>query len=366
MNSRKRKERKQMLTVAIFAAVLLLLIVVYFIITNTINGADGGETTDTDPLMDIGTFTVIDENYAELTAISYTYAGETLTFNLSGTSWVLEDDPDFPADQVKLAYMAQAVSDYGGFRRIEYTDASIENYGFDEPKFDISATYTDEKGESHTNRIRIGDQNSLTGYYYFYLDGSDYVYMVNSSLFEYFSYSKLALFTSYETPDPDVEDMLALSISSPNLDADKIDIEIPEAAAEEDENGKIEYSPAENIMSALYHDLHLDANHCVAYGVTDEEASKYGLDLPVLTVELDYLRYQVVSTEEGTSDAEISFEDSFTVYFGDKFTETATDEDGKETTLEKIYFTSAYNTEIVYSADYAAYLEILAAAGLAE
>lgn len=360
MNSKKRKERKQMISILVAAAILLLLIVLYFVITNAVNDNDGEtDTTDTQAPMDIGTFTIMDEEYSDLSALSYTYDGETLNFELSDNKWVLKDDPEFPVDQEKIFYMAQSVSDYGGFRRLTYTDASIENYGFDEPLYDISATYTDDDG-THTNRFRIGDKNSLTGYYYFYQDGSSYVYMVNNSIFQYFSYIKSDLFVSYDVPGPELEDMTALTVTSGE---NVIEIEIPESEAVEDEDGNIEYSPAEKIMSAMYHELRLKYKYCVNYSITDAEKAEYGLDNPALSVKLDYVRYQSVSTEEGTSDAKISYDDTFSVHFGNKFTEVTTDEDGKETSVERVYFVTDYS-DIVYYADYATYLEILVAAGL--
>lgn len=360
MNSKKRKERKQMISIAVAAAILLLLIILYFVITNSVNGNDGDtDTTDTQAPMDIGTFTIADENYAELSALSYSYSGETLNFELSDNKWVIKEDPEFPVDQQKIFYMAQSVSDYGGFRRLSYTDSCLEAYGLDEPLYDISATYTNDSG-THTNRFRIGDKNALTGYYYFYQDGSSYVYMVNNSIFQYFSYMKSDLFVSYEVSGPEVKDMTALTVTAGE---NVIEIEIPESAAVKDEDGNIEYSPAEKIMSAMYHELRLKYKYCVDYSVTDAEKAEYGLDTPALSVKLDYVRYQSVSTEEGTSGAQISYDDTFSVHFGNKFTEVTKDEDGKESTVEKIYFVTDYS-DIVYSADYATYLEILVAAGL--
>lgn len=359
MNSRKRKERKQMITIAVCAAVLLLLIVVYFAVTNTVNGGDETDTTDTEALMDIGTFTVADEDYTELTALSYTYNGETLNFELADGVWIISDDPDFPLDDEKLFYMAQAISDYGGFRRLTYTEDSITDYGFDEPLFDITATYTNDDG-TYQNRFRIGDQNALTGYYYFYQDGSDYVYMVNNALFTYYSYVKADLFTSYDVPSPDVEDITAITLTAGE---NTVELEIPESAATENEDGTIDYSPAEKVMAAMFYDLHLEYRYSVDYSVTDEEKVTYGLDSPSLSVKLDYVRYQEVTTEEGTSGAQISFDDTFTVHFGDKFTVTGEGDDGEEITKERIYYMTEYS-DIVYSADYASYLEIIAAAGL--
>ncbi len=363
MNSKKRKERKQMITVAVAAAVLLVLIVLYFVITNTANGNDGTDTTDTLPTnIDIGTFAVADENYNDLTAIEYTYKDETVSLEYTGKKWILKDDPDFPLDEEKVFYMAQSISDYGGFRRLAYTDTSIEDYGFDEPLYDISATYTDD-GDEYTNRFRVGDQNKLTGYYYFYKDGSDYVYMINNTLFTYYSYLKNDLFVSYDVPDPDLKDINALTLFTPDSGEDGIKIEIPDEPAKETEDGTIEYSAAEKIMAELFHELHLDYRHHAAYGIDGKKLADYGLDTPALTVKLDYLRYQSVATEEGTSSAQISFEDTFTVHFGDKFTVTEKDEDGKETATEKIYFMTEYSS-VVYSADYAAYLAIATAAGI--
>lgn len=352
MNSKKRKERKQMITLGILLLVIILLVVVYAAVTN---GKDEGEGEGTDSLelMDIGTFNIIEENYALITELSYTYNGNTLSFHIEGGKWVLDEDPDFPLNQEKLVYMSQAISDYGGYRRLTYKEGSEASYGLDDPTYDITATYYDKNGEEkHTRRYYIGDKNTVTGYYYFLEDGADYIYMVNDSLFPYFSYVKSQLFESVTVPSPKMADLHSLRVIT---EAGEKNVYIPESEAVADENGNITYSPAERIMNVLYQKMKLNYDTNVDYAVTEEERSAYGLDDGAMKIVIDYTEYREVATEEGNSAAKVGYDASFTLLLGGKGT---IEKNGTET---EIVYVAVDGSDTVYSMAAADYDEIISA-----
>ncbi len=357
MNSKKRKERKQMITLAIAAAVILLLVVIYAVITNETGDGNEEETKDLE-LMDIGTFTVIDENYAYMTKLSYTHYGQTVDLEVKNGEWVLSGDESFPLDMQKVVYMTQAISDYGGYRRIEYKESSFETYGFDDPEFEFNVTYYKENGEeTYTRKYYFGDKNELTGYYYFYEEGADYVYMVNNALFSYFNYTKADLFMSAAVPCPKLEDIESVKVSFDGEEAAALTV--PQSAATENEDGTINYSAVEVILDTFNLDIKLKYDTCVKYAVSDDDLKDYGLDIPALKIAMDFTSYESVSTEEGTSGAQIARDDSFTILFGDTFTEKADDtEDVDE--VEYVYITVP-ETGIVYKLRTSHYADIVAA-----
>ena len=117
MNSYKRRERKQIITIIVTFAVVLALIVVYNVVRN-INSDTSDDMPDDKGVE--GTFQIIDEDYKNVSALSHVHDWEELKFKVVDGKWTLEDDPDFPLDQTTVSYMAAAISDYGGFRRIDY------------------------------------------------------------------------------------------------------------------------------------------------------------------------------------------------------------------------------------------------------
>lgn len=354
MNSRKRKERKQIITLGICALAILLLIVVYSAVKNA--DRDESEESDTLELMDIGTFTIIDENYSLITALSYTYNGATLSFRIEDGKWVLDGEEDYPLDQEKLVYMSQAISDYGGYRRLTYKEGNDASYGFDDPLYDITATYYESSGdETYSRRYLIGDQNSLTGYYYFREVDSDYIYMVNDALFSYFAYSKNQLFESVSTPSPELSDIKSLKVITPEKETD---VEIPEAEAEADEDGNIVYSSAERIMNVIHQKIKLNYSNNVDYGVGEAKMAEYGLDSSAMKIVIDYTYYREVSTEEGTSSAKVAYDAEFTLLLGARATVSSVDSEGNETEREIVYV-AVEGSDTVYSMSAEDYDEIL-------
>ena len=202
-----------MLTLIIAAAIILALILTYFAVK-----ALTDETEDTDPTLsdigEVGSFTIINEDYTLLTALSYKYDGETVSLHVEDGKWVFDDDKAFPVNQETVVYMMQAISDYGGFTRYVYDESRESSYGINDPMFDITVTYFDkrESESTHTRRFLVGDKNALTGYYYFYEQGSTYIYMVNDMLFPYFAYKRADLFLGTVVPQPKVKDIVALKV----------------------------------------------------------------------------------------------------------------------------------------------------------
>ncbi|MCD7776688.1 MAG: DUF4340 domain-containing protein [Firmicutes bacterium] len=377
MNSKKRKEMQQIRTIIISAVVVLLLIVVYFVVAGLSSEDDGTDTTDTEDGED-GTFTIIDEDYTEMTSLEYTYLGETVSMHISsdGATWVLDDDEAFPLDQEIVYYMAAAISDYGGYRRLEYVEDNYSVYGFDDPTYEITATYTDDDGCVSTNHCYVGAANSLTGYYYFWIEGDTYVYMVGDALFDYYSYTLISLFEAEDVPTPDVDDIVSLTIEYDGT-AYEVDLEEEEEETTEetessdetssDEDAEEEELPVNTIMSGLQYDVLLNYSNNIAYGVDEEGISEYGLDDPTATLTLVYKEYVDVDTDDGVSSAQIEQELTFILYFGDTFavTEESTDDTSSdEDTTEYIYI-AVDGDDCVYRMLYEDFVTMLTAAGAA-
>lgn len=312
---------------AILVLVIVLLIAAYFAISSVMNGQTA-ETTDPALLPDVGmtgTFTVVDEDYTMMTALSYKYNSEEISLHVDESGkWVLDGDDKFPVNQETVGQMAQAISDYGGFARYNYDPARISAYGIEDPKFDIKATYYDgdEKGTTHSRHLTVGAQNSVSGYYYFYEEGDSYIYMVSDALFQYFSFDKAQLFSIVETPSPLLTDVISMSVE---YDGGTFEYTAENGGDETAANYVIENMPKQ---TQLY------MSDVAEYGMSEADGSKYGLDDPSMKITITYKEYRSVSTAEGGTSAQISRERTFVMIFGDRTTENV---DGKET--EYVYMT---------------------------
>lgn len=314
MNSKKRRERKQMITLAVVAAGILLLVIVYFLVRNAIS--DGSE--DTKPsLPDIGesgTFTITEENYAYVTAISYKYNGEDMKFHIEDSKWVLDEDTSFPLDQEKLVHMSQAISDFGGYGRYLYNEDNRSSYGIDDPTLDISVTYYRSSGDStYTRHFLVGKKNAVSGYYYFYEEGDTYIYTVSDGLFKYFNYDKTGLFAATATPSPDAKDIVALSVQ---YDGGVYEFDAKKDGAVGDDAE----SPVVKIIGAVPKSPQLQYQALIAYGLDAKDLAEYGLDEPALRVEFTYNEYTSISTSNGGSSAQMAREKTFVMLFGDLVT----------------------------------------------
>ncbi len=321
MNSKKRRERKQLITLGIVAAVILLLVVVYFVIIDVTSG-DGDETEPPlSDLGDIGAFQIIDEDFTKITSIKYTHNGETVSLAIKDGSWTVDGDPDFPLDSEKVIEMSEALSDYGGRGRYIYDESRASSYGTDDPLYDITTVYCDDNTgvTTHTRHFLIGNKNSATGNYYFYEPGSEYIYSVTDAIFQYIDYTLGDLLAPVEVPTPELEDVLSLKVTRGSDALFSYD-----ASADTDVDLDADDSPVKRIMNAIPKKAYLSYEELIAYGVDadgEKRPEDYGLGEDAVRVELKYTEYTSVSSSDGGSSGQISREREFVILFGDTFTE---------------------------------------------
>ena len=352
MNSYKRRERKQIITIIVTFAVVLALIVVYNVVRN-INSDNSDDMPDDKGVE--GTFQIIDEDYKNVSALSYVHDWEELKFKVVDGKWTLEDDPDFPLDQTTVSYMAAAISDYGGFRRIDYDPEKYSDYGFDEPTYKISVTYYDKAKDSfRTRSYVIGLKNPVTGYYYFYEDGDKYLYSINDTLFQYFDYTKEELFISDKITGPNLKDIVDITaeyngqtyVIEPRDETDEVD------TTDDSDTSKDEKDPVESLMDILTRDIKLSYKTCVDYKKSEDDNAKYGFDDPTLKLTIHYKEYEKVDAESGVSEATIVKDKSCTLIFGSVVTATEeSNTESEDSSSENDGTESAESTESTESTD---------------
>lgn len=140
-----------------------------------------------------------------ITALTWTYSGETVSLSHKDGTWGYED-PDCPIDQSYPENMAYALEKITSDRTIEAPE-DLSEYGLDEPQctVDIAA------GED-SYQLLIGDETTLDGLLYL-STGDGNVYLVSSGLLSAFSYG---LYDIIDMEDiPSITDVSSFTIDRP-------------------------------------------------------------------------------------------------------------------------------------------------------
>lgn len=190
------KKDKNLITAGIMTAILLIIIAAY-VIVNAATKPDTVIETATTDLM------IVEQDAANITAISYTWKGETIdmVFSQSAYKWQLASDKNFPLTTDYPSAMATVISSVKAERFVEDSRERFADYGLDEPYLSVTATYTDDSGASSAFTYNIGDYNSMSGGYYFNIGGTDEVYIIPSGLNPYFEYTLLDMASLDVLPD---------------------------------------------------------------------------------------------------------------------------------------------------------------------
>ena len=126
----------------------------------------------------------------DLTAIQYTWQGQTVSLAYEEGVWTLADDPDYHLDQTKCDTMAAALADLKAKRRLEAPAG--EDYGFAAPLLTVTVT-----AAGQTSTFTFGDTNTVTGDIYLQKAGDGAVYTAAAAKAGCFEYGKAELFEPF-------------------------------------------------------------------------------------------------------------------------------------------------------------------------
>lgn len=119
--------------------------------------------------------TVTDLKTDDITAFSYQYQDQTLSFAKEDGSWYYEGDKSVSIDQDAIATMLSNVT------ALEATDSvkdyeNLSDYGLDAPVNVITLTTADG-----TTTLNFGSENTMLSGYYLLKEGDDTVYLVGTT-----------------------------------------------------------------------------------------------------------------------------------------------------------------------------------------
>ncbi|MBQ8005838.1 MAG: DUF4340 domain-containing protein [Clostridia bacterium] len=258
-----------------------------------------------------------------ITAISYTYEGETLSFILRGNLWSLDSQSSPNINSELVAAMATAISSPQGKSKMENVPAEkLPQYGLDDPHIRVTV-YEGDK----TSSFVFGSYNQIAAEYYFASESDmTTVFTVESTARDAFDV-KIDDLLIYDTlPKISAESITAISLSdsakelifsSVKTPSDENDAGFVYSALRTENGIKTEYSYADFYrLAEAVSEWNID--EFVSYDTSDSE--KYGFGSPE-TLKIDYTEKEQIEAE-GTSGGYITKDKSFELILG------STDENG--------------------------------------
>lgn len=178
MNAKRR-------TLAVLAAVIAVLGLALWALNRSTAAEEAASSAAAD-----GTIPLCSFSTADLSRITYTYNGQTLTLDDADGSWTLAEDSDYHLDESACNTMVTALSSLHAKRQLDAQAG--EDYGLDAPELTVTVT-----AAGQTTTLTFGSSNTVTGDRYVQKDGDTALYTVDASRTACFAYDKAGLFGSF-------------------------------------------------------------------------------------------------------------------------------------------------------------------------
>lgn len=301
----------------ILAGVLILLSVGYYEVLK-LTGQDHETDSSETPIV------VVNLPTEDITQLSWTYDGETVTLNDYGDTWNVLDEENFPLN-VTAVENKRNVSAYISASRVLEEKGNLSQYGLEDPAMTIRITANDRE-----ITCSLGIKNSVTGEYYLKTSDSDNIYLVDAALWDAFA---CGLYSLVETEEiPAMNTITDIHITSGGIVRNLEYIAQNEGLSYTDKyfwfysdsNSQtlepLETSKVTELNSLL---TGLVWENCVSYDANDIELESFGLLDPVMKIEVDYKETETVETDETNDDGtaateDIEYERSFSLWIGNE------------------------------------------------
>lgn len=232
----------------------------------------------------------------KVSALSWTYQGETISFSHSDDGWQNLNASAFPVDEAYIDNMLSALSDVKSDKTIESAE-DLSQYGLDEPACTITVAMDGD------TKLLIGDETGIGGERYFYT-GDGNVYLVDSTLLDSFSYGLYDLVKKEDIPN-------MTKLTSFQVDSDT------QLIIDYLENSGLTYSDDYvwfmqdgggylTLDTELTNDFvrtvtGLSWGECVNYNADDSALTGYGLGAPSAVVTVDYVDGSDTDSDDSTT-----------------------------------------------------------------
>ncbi len=247
------KKRKLPMAPVLLGALCLLLLAVFGMVQLVRHEAEKDIVTTSDPSKVRELIRTLPVDKA--TGITLSANGKTtVRLSLSDGKWILSSDPETPVQQSMITSMLSNMDVLLALRKIGRGDLS--EYGLDTPSATLTLSCREE-----SYCLCFGNYNGSYNGYYFRLDESDTVYIVESDLYLFAAMERDDLLTLPELPDRSDIDSVTLNYPDGRVLTISGDTTDPEEA---------------DLIACL---ASLELSHRVDYGHSSDRI--YGLDAPV-------------------------------------------------------------------------------------
>lgn len=285
---------KRPVKLIIAVAVLALLVGAYFLVVRLTAEPEQPAETETG-----NTFLKAD---GDLTAIEYTFGGETIRLEKSGTKWSKADDSTFPISPDAAATLEICAGSVEVLRTIAPEDADEKLFGLDAPTLDVRA-----ETATGSTLWHVGGYNKAYGGYYARRDGDANVYLITDALYKAFSNGLYAIAQVDEYPAISSVNAVALALTAGDRERDLVWMEggSPDYYTDAYEwfdvtGGKLEPLRSTAVTVLASDVTGFDFGECVAHAPTEAQLAWFGLDEPALTCDLRYKKYDTADASKFT------------------------------------------------------------------
>ncbi len=223
-------------------------------------------------------------------SLSWKYEGNTLAFHKDET-WLYDEDETFPVSEERIHELLEPFQTFG----VSFTIENVEDYGqygLDNP---VCIIGLDTEDQSY--QIQLGDYSAMDSKRYVSI-GDGNVYLVQNDPLDYFDTGLSDLIDNDDVPTLDRITGLQFTGEENyniNYEEDSSNSYCADDVYFAQREGKSLPLDTSRVDSYLQEINYLGLSDYVSYHATDEELHTYGLDVPDLTVTVDY----TIEDEEG-------------------------------------------------------------------
>ncbi|MCR5255965.1 MAG: DUF4340 domain-containing protein [Acetatifactor sp.] len=186
---------RQLKQLILMVIVLVVLVAVYFGVTKY------QESKKDDKEENSSEVTVIDGDSDSIESFTYTYDGNTYSYEKEDDTWYYADDHSLEVTQYMIKNMLANLAPFKTENVIENVE-DLSQFGLDAPSRTVKWVMNGEEYE-----ITFGDFNTIAEVYYVYVNGdSSKVYTTESSTYTLFNKDIYAL-TNLEKPEEEDEEV---------------------------------------------------------------------------------------------------------------------------------------------------------------
>lgn len=234
----------------------------------------------------------------EVVGIEYLAGDKEIRLVKDGEQWVLDDDRSFPVNQAYPATMAADAAKMTAKRLVSESKEDFAEYGLSEP----AAAYVFTLSDGSKVTYFIGNYNSYGDSYYMNVAGTEKIYLISAEFLADFDHdlTTLAEVEEMRTASTDEVTKMTLTLDGKTTTLFYQEDGLPTVYSRDFTWFSDSETPADAVAARkLVGDaVSYTSTGCGNYKATEAQLSEYGLDAPVLTLDVAYTVTEEVETGE--------------------------------------------------------------------